>query len=149
MPGFVANVSVSRKEKIGAVVLVNSSVDPQAIASKLALTAIEQFPLPPEPWAPGAPAPSELAGLLGRWWTEGDEFVFRFHDGKLEARWAQAPDWADWSVFEPLGDDRFRTVQGRENGELLRIVRDADGTPTRMYWATYPMTRSPETFLPQ
>ena len=91
----------------------------------------------------------ELAGVLGRWWSEGEEFVFRFHDGKLEARWTQAPDWVDWSIFEPLGDDRFRTVQGRERGELLRIVRDGDGTPTRLYWATYPMTRSPETFAPK
>jgi CubicO group peptidase (beta-lactamase class C family) len=151
MPGFLSNVSVSRKEKIGAVVLASSSanIDPQAIASKLTLTAIEQFPLAPEPWQPGEAAPPELAGVLGRWWTEGEEFVFRFHDGRLEARWTQAPDWYAWSRFEPLGDDRFRTTQGRERGELLRIVRDADGTPTRMYWATYPMTRSPETFFPK
>lgn len=151
MPGFLSNVSVSRKEKIGAVVLASSSanIDPQSIASKLALTAIEQFPLAPEPWRPGEAAPPDLAGVLGRWWTEGEEFVFRFHDGRLEARWTQAPDWAAWSRFEPLGDDRFRTTQGRERGELLRIVRDADGTPTRMYWATYPMTRSPETFFPK
>jgi hypothetical protein len=87
--------------------------------------------------------------VLGRWWTEGEEFVFRFHDGRLEARWTQAPDWADWSVFEALGDNRFRTVQGRERGEVLRIVRDDEGTPTRMYWATYPLTRTPETFFPQ
>jgi CubicO group peptidase (beta-lactamase class C family) len=151
MPGFLSNVSVSRKEKIGAVVLASSSanIDPQAIASKLTLTAIEQFPLAPEPWQPGEAAPPELDGVLGRWWTEGEEFVFRFHDGRLEARWTQAPDWYAWSRFEPLGDDRFRTTQGRERGELLRIVRDADGTPTRMYWATYPMTRSPETFFPK
>jgi CubicO group peptidase (beta-lactamase class C family) len=151
MPGFLSNVSVSRKEKIGAVVLVSTSAnfDPQGVASKLALTAIEQLPLAPESWRPGAPAPPELAGALGRWWAEGDEYVFRFHDGKLEARWTQAPGWAEWSVFEPLGDDRFRTVQGRERGELLRIARDADGTVTRMYWATYPLTRSPETFFPK
>jgi hypothetical protein len=35
-------------------------------------------------------------------------------------------------------------VFGRERGELLRLVRDADGTVTRMYWATYPLTRTPE-----
>jgi CubicO group peptidase (beta-lactamase class C family) len=151
MPGFLSNVSVSRKEKIGAVVLASSSanIDPQSIAAKLALTTIDQFALAPDPWRPSAAAPPDLAGVLGRWWTEGEEFVFRFRDGKLEARWTQAPEWADWSVFEPLGDDRFRTTQGRERGELLRIVRDPDGTPTRMYWATYPVTRSPETFFPK
>ena len=148
MPGFLSNISVSRKEKIGSVVLASSGAnfDPQSIAAKLALTVIDQLPLAPEPWEPGAAAPPELAGILGRWWSEGEEFVFRFHDGRLEARWSRAPGWADWSVFEPLGDDRFRTVQGRERGELLRIVRTADGTATKMYWATYPVTRTPEVF---
>ena len=105
MPGFLSNVSVSRKEKTGSVVLASSSAnfDPQSIAAKLALTVIDQLPLVPEPWQPGAAAPPELAGVLGRWWSEGEEFVFRFHDGRLEARWSRAPGWADWSVFEPLG----------------------------------------------
>jgi len=147
MPGFLSNVSVSRGEKIGAVVLANaSSFEPTAVALKLATTTIEQLPVEPEPWRPeDAPRP-ELAGVLGRWWSEGSEFIFRFHDGKLEARWAGGPEWADWSIFEPLGDDRFRTLQGRERGELLRIVRDEEGTPVRLYWATYPFTRAPETF---
>ena len=38
------------------------------------------------------------------------------------------------------------TLQGRERGELLRVVRDADGTPVRLYWATYPFTRRPQVF---
>ena len=46
----------------------------------------------------------------------------------------------------PLGDDRFRTASGREQGELLRLVRDEGGTVVRMYWATYPLTRAPELF---
>jgi CubicO group peptidase (beta-lactamase class C family) len=148
MPGFLSNVSVARKEKVGAVVLASSSAnfDPQAIAAKLVLTTIEQLPVAPEPWRPGTAAPPELAAALGRWWSEGEEFLFRFHDGQLEARWTGAPEWADWSRFEPLGDDRFRTTQGRERGELLRIVRDAEGNVTRMYWATYPVTRTPEIF---
>ncbi len=37
-------------------------------------------------------------------------------------------------------------VEGRERGELLRIVRDADGVPVRLYLATYPLTRAPATF---
>jgi hypothetical protein len=36
-------------------------------------------------------------------------------------------------------------VFGRERGELLRLVRDAQGNVTRMYWATYPLSRAPET----
>jgi hypothetical protein len=58
-------------------------------------------------------------------------------------RWTEAADWIPWARFEPLGDDRFRTAFGRERGELLRIVRDDGGTPTKLYWATYPMLREP------
>jgi hypothetical protein len=69
------------------------------------------------------------------------EFVFRWHDGALEARRAEAPDWIPWARFEPAGDDVLRTVAGRERGEPLRLVRDADGQVRRMYWATYPLSR--------
>jgi len=31
---------------------------------------------------------------------------------------------------------------------MLRLVRDADGRVTRLYWATYPFTRTPEVFGP-
>ena len=147
MPGFLSNVSVARKEKIGAVVLANSSnFGPEEVARKLVSTTIEQLPVEPEPWGAGEAPPPELEGVLGRWWSEASEFVFRFHNGKLEARWTEAREWADWSIFEPLGDDRYRTQQGRERGELLRIVRDEQGVPVRLYWATYPFTRVPETF---
>ena len=49
-------------------------------------------------------------------------------------------------MFEPEGEDRFRTVSGRERGEVLRVVRDDAGEVVRLYWATYPFTRAPEIF---
>ena len=52
-------------------------------------------------------------------------------------------------VFEPEGEDRFRTVSGRERGEVLRVVRDESGAVVKLYWATYPFARSPEIFGPQ
>jgi len=58
--------------------------------------------------------------------------VFRWHEGRLEARWVEAPAWQPWARFEQFEADRFRTVFGRERGELLRLVRDAEGTVTRM-----------------
>ena len=42
--------------------------------------------------------------------------------------------------------DRFRVVSGRERGEWLEIVRAGDGTPTKLYWATYACTRDPRPF---
>jgi hypothetical protein len=42
--------------------------------------------------------------------------------------------------------DRYRAVTGLERGELLRIVRGEGGAVERMYFATYPFTRTPEVF---
>ena len=49
-------------------------------------------------------------------------------------------------MFEPAGDDRFRTVAGRENGEWLRVVRDDGGAVTKLDRATYAFTREPQVF---
>jgi CubicO group peptidase (beta-lactamase class C family) len=145
MPGYVANVLVSREDKLGAAVLTNGAegVDPAGLSVELIEKTRERFPPETQAWRPGEAPPDELVGALGRWWTEGAEFVVRWHDEHLEARWAEAPEWMPWARFEPLSDDRFRTVFGRERGELLRIVRDGSGVPTKLYWATYPMTRAP------
>ncbi|MBA2357378.1 MAG: beta-lactamase family protein [Actinobacteria bacterium] len=148
MPGFLAMLVYSRREKIGAVVLANSSVWPalEETALTLAERAIEAFPLEEEPWRPGTPAPDEIAPLLGRWWTEGMEFVLSYRADRLEARLVDAPRERPPAVFEAEGADRFRVVSGRERGELLRVARDEAGEPVRLYWATYPCTRTPEVF---
>jgi hypothetical protein len=49
-------------------------------------------------------------------------------------------------VFERLDRDLYRTVEGRERGELLKLLRDESGAVVKLYWATYPFTRAPETF---
>ena len=148
MPGHISGVYVSRKDEIGAAALTNSSVgvSMEQLALDLAELAIDALPPEPEPWQPGEPAPDRLRSALGRWWSEGGEFVFYWRDGKLHARLEPDPRGRPPAVFEPDGDDSFRTVAGRERGERLRLVRDDSGQVVRMYWATYPFTRAPEIF---
>jgi CubicO group peptidase (beta-lactamase class C family) len=145
--GAVSTLMVEQESGVGAVVLANTTggFDPIALAAELAgavLDAEEEV----EPWRPAEPAPPDLAGVLGRWWSEGYEFVFSWRDGRLEARGASAPEWRRPAVFERVEGDRFRTVSGRERGEWLEIVRDGDGQPTKLYWATYACTRDPRPF---
>ena len=52
----------------------------------------------------------------------------------------------DMSYLEPEGENRFRIVEGRERGELLRVVRDGSGAVEKLYFATYPLRRTPSTF---
>jgi CubicO group peptidase (beta-lactamase class C family) len=145
-PGFISMLVYSRREKIGAVLLTNSSWWPKATETGLALVeaAVEELAPPPEPWVPEQEPPDEIAPLLGRWWSEGAETIFSWRGGRLEARLAHQPPEREPSVFEPDGQDRFRTVSGRERGEVLRVVRGEDGEILKLYWATYPFTRAPE-----
>ncbi len=94
---------------------------------------------------PGEAAPEELEGILGRWWSEGHEVVFSFRNGKLESFFVDARLDLGRSVFEQEGPDVYRVTQGLERGELLRIVRDEAGQPVKLYFATYPVTRTQET----
>jgi hypothetical protein len=47
------------------------------------------------------------------------------------------------AVFVAEDRDRYRTVSGRERGELLRVTRDGRGLAERLHWATYLFTREP------
>ncbi len=143
-------LAYSRREAVGAVLLTNSSRWPKLVATGLTLAeaAVEELAAPPEPWTPEEAPPDEVVPLLGRWWSEGAETIFCWRAGRLEARLASAPPDREPSVFEQEGDDRFRAVSGTERGELLRVVRSDDGEVVKLYWATYPFTRAPETFGP-
>jgi CubicO group peptidase (beta-lactamase class C family) len=145
MPGHLAAVVFRPQERVGAVALTNSSAraNPDVLALDLADAALEAEP--PE-WTPAGPPPAELAGALGRWWSEGEEFLFRWHEDRLEARLAQAPEYRPWAVFEQVDGDEYRTVSGRERGERLRLIRDDAGEIVRLSWAGYAFTRSPKVF---
>lgn len=143
MNGFLANLAFEAHGQTGIALLTNTtgarfSVDNAGI--ELAVKAAELVTSAPEPWRPGEGPPPELEGVLGNWWTEGWEFVFTYRDGTLRA--GAAGSRLDPAVFEPAGPDRYRTVSGRERGELLEIIRDDDGRPVKMTWATYPLTRT-------
>ena len=148
MPGFLAGLMFVRADKAGAAVLTNTSAGakPEALAMKLVARSLELDPPGPTLWRPQDEAPEALRPLLGRWWSEGHEFVFFCRDGKLHARLDPLVPGVEPAVFEPAGDDRFRTVSGRENGEWLRVARDEQGAVEKLYWATYAFTRGPQVF---
>ena len=148
MPCFLAGLVVNRKTGVGAAVLTNSGAgpSPEKLALELAVAAIEALPAGPDAWMPGDAVPGSIEPLLGRWWTEGHELVFSWRGGRLEARLVDGAPGRDVSRFEPEGEDRFRVAEGRERGELLRVVRDADGVVEKLYFATYPVRREPSAF---
>jgi CubicO group peptidase (beta-lactamase class C family) len=144
MPGFIAQLSFSPKDKVVAAALTNESgAGLGDLGLALVRTTVEEWPVAPESWRIGEPPPDDVAPLLGIWFIEGARLVFRWREGKLEARSDGMEDWEQSSVFERDAEDRWRTVSGPEHGEALRIERDTDGSVARMVWAGYPVTREP------
>jgi CubicO group peptidase (beta-lactamase class C family) len=149
MPGFLAMLLGRRAEKIGAALVTNAStpsVAVEEIASGLAEKALELYEPEQDEWRAEADPPPEVAELLGIWWTEGVPFVFWWEGGRLHARPTESDKPRLVAVFEADGPDAFRVAEGRERGELLRVVRDEAGSIEKLYWATYPVTREPSTF---
>ena len=148
MPGHVTAVFTDREAKTGGVVLSSSSTPPDIAGWAIALAdhVTDHEPVEPEPWRPGTSVPEGLVPLLGRWYSEGSAFDFSVREGRLEARSPQLPTEKPSSVFEPVGEDVYRTVSGREAGELLRVGRDETGGVRKLNWATYLMTRAPLAF---
>jgi len=144
MPGFIAQLFFSAKDKVVAAALTNES---QAGLGELGVAlvgaTVEEWPVAAEAWRIGEPPPEDVVPLLGIWFMEAAQLVFRWREGKLEARFGGSPDWQPSSVFEREADDRWRTVSGPEHGEALRIQREPDGSVARMVWAGYPVTREP------
>jgi hypothetical protein len=149
MPGFLSSVMAYEKdgEHAGVVVLANSSagVDVEGLAADL-LTTVLDAAVDEQLWRPSDPPPEVVDGLLGRWWSEGSEYVFSWRQGRLEACAAVADALRPRrpAVFRQVAPDLWATVSGREEGEELHAVRAPDGTVSRLYWATYPFTRIPE-----
>jgi CubicO group peptidase (beta-lactamase class C family) len=153
MPGFLASAYGRRGKDappaFGVAVLGSSgtATEINALPHTLLAEAAEHDPAGIEPWRPGPPAPEHLRTVLGRWWGEGSEYVFSWHDGTLRARGAADPAGRPPAIFEELGPDLLRTVSGREAGEQLRLTREPEGgAVVRMHWATYRFTRDQQTF---
>jgi CubicO group peptidase (beta-lactamase class C family) len=141
MAGHLAGLFVNRKTKIGAAALTNSGTrgDMEMFAVRLAAKGAEIWPAAIEPWRPEAEPPDDVRPLLGRWWSEGNEFVFWWEEGTLQAKVVNSPRGRGETTFERDGDG-WRAAQGRERGERLRAENG------RLVWAGYAFTRAQQPF---
>jgi CubicO group peptidase (beta-lactamase class C family) len=146
MPGFLAGLRVRRQDRVGAVVFANSTAGAEtvALAGQLVTAVLDAEPSMANVWTPSQGQP-DFDGILGSWWTEGEEIVFEVRDNALWSRIPGGLPIAD-TRFVKVDGDRFRAVLGREGGELLEITRGPGGDVERMYFATYALTRTPTAF---
>ncbi|MBA3842222.1 MAG: penicillin-binding protein, partial [Actinobacteria bacterium] len=141
MAGHLAGVYVNRKTQIGAAALTNSGTrgNMDLLAIALAKQGAEIWPVEIDAWHPEEEPPADVRPLLGRWWSEGNEFLFWWQGGELHAKVAAAPPGKGETTFTREGCG-WRASGGRERGERLRV----DGE--QLVWAGYPFTRAQEPF---
>jgi CubicO group peptidase (beta-lactamase class C family) len=148
MPGFVAHLAVRRPDDLAAITLFNthSYSEVESTGIKLLTSVLDAEPFTDEAWRPSSDVPDELRALVGTWWSEGQPYTFTVRDGKLTGRHQKLPESKPPAVFEPIDADAYRTVSGREEGERLVVVRDDEGNVVKFYWASYPFSRTPDSF---
>jgi hypothetical protein len=141
MAGHLAGVFIDRRTQTGAAALTNSGTrgEMELFAISLAAKAKELWPEPIEPWRPEQEPPAEVRAILGRWWSEGNEFVFWWESGALRAKVVGTKPGRGETTFDRDGDG-WRASAGRERGERLRI----DGG--QLIWSGYAFTRLQEPF---
>jgi CubicO group peptidase (beta-lactamase class C family) len=141
MAGHLAGVYIDRTTQTGAAALTNSGTrgDMELFAISLAAKAKELWPEPIDVWRPEQEPPAEVRAILGRWWSEGNEFVFWWEGGALKAKVVGTPPGRGETTFARDGD-AWRAAAGRERGERLRI----DGG--QLVWSGYAFTRAQEPF---
>ena len=146
MPGYLTGLRVRRRDKVGAIVFANatSGAEPLALATDLVEAVVDGEP-PIEPaWVPEqhrpgadrAAGPVVVRGLPDHLLRSGRRAVVAAH---------RRPALGD-AVRAREGPDRYRAAAGRERGEVLQVVRAADGRVAKLYFATYAVTRKPLAF---
>jgi hypothetical protein len=145
MPGYVAQLVVHRRSRLGVIVFVNAygltGTHIRDVALQALTAVLDTEPEPVTPWRPGAPPTGEAAQLCGRWWWMGREFEI-VADGAGIVMTAMTGRTEPWR-FEREGADRWRGRTGENAGELLQVRREADGTVSHLDIATFVFGRDP------
>ncbi|MGH7758895.1 MAG: serine hydrolase domain-containing protein, partial [Candidatus Dormibacteria bacterium] len=146
MPGFLAAVLCHQASGMGVVLLTNCGAGIDLGGLAVELLGELRLAVPASTWSPGAAAPPAVAQLLGHWWSEGEEWTFRWKDQELQASPTRATPGELVTRFAHSGEDAFVAIDGRERGERMLVVRSPGGAVAKLYFATYPFTREWRSF---
>jgi CubicO group peptidase (beta-lactamase class C family) len=144
--GYLGHVSAFPPKRTGAAVLTNdgAGVTISALGIELSRAVAEAYRPVKAEWRPGE-APPRARRRAGQWFSEGHRSSSRTAAATSSPSFRE-PGWISPVGVRAGGRDLYRVTRGYERGELLRISRDADGVPVKLYFATYPVTREPSTF---
>jgi CubicO group peptidase (beta-lactamase class C family) len=145
MPGYLAHLLTHRPSRTGVVVYANAyTLYEERIAElsqDLLTLVLDAEPTRPIPWT-AAPA-SDAHELAGPWWWMGRELVARWDAAAGELVLSPVTVRATPWRFTAESADLWRCHSGSNDGEFLRVRRDADGTAVELDIATFLHTRQP------
>jgi hypothetical protein len=151
MPGFLAAVYTSPADRLAGVALANATSGPYmgTLATDLIAEVASREPALPEPWRPmpGADADPELVALTGAWYWGTYAYELRLHAGReLTLGPGGGAVAVRGSRFVPRPEADGGGWLGQEGyyaGEVLRVVRRADGSVSHLDLGTFVFTRTP------
>ncbi|MFF0143973.1 CubicO group peptidase (beta-lactamase class C family) [Amycolatopsis sulphurea] len=143
MPGFLAASLIDPATGTGALCMGNTTSGIGIAALCLDLIGIteKREPALDAEWQPSTVDPNLLA-LTGLWhWGPAPHLLRLTGDGRLTL----SPVDGSGRVFgfAPLGEDRWRGLNGYYSGETLTVGRDATGTATHLNLVTFIFSRTP------
>lgn len=144
LPGFLANLSISVKDDVAAVVLANCTSGPMlsAVGADLVRIVAEAEPRVPEPWRPLREADPALVELAGQWYWGTQAFALRVTaDGLISL--GPLSGNGRRSRFRANGEGSWTGLEGYYAGERLRAVRRPDGTVSHLDLGSFVFTRQP------
>jgi hypothetical protein len=144
MPGFVATLCVSPDDGVGGIAMANATSGPDigTIAFDLARIVADNEPRLPARWKPLAAVEQDLLALTGLWYWGPRPYALRLlADRVLELSPVAASGRA--SRFRPEPDGTWTGLGGYYTGEILRVMRGADGAVDHLDLGTFVFTREP------
>jgi CubicO group peptidase (beta-lactamase class C family) len=142
MPGYLAHLLVHRPSRTGTIIFANAyslrNLTISGLNTELLTGVLDLDPPAPQPWVPQpAREPHELAGP---WWWMGKQVVAHAEGDELVlVPRSPATPWR----FSQEGADVWRGRSGANDGEVMRVRREADGTPVELDIATFVHRRQP------
>jgi CubicO group peptidase (beta-lactamase class C family) len=146
MPGYVSHLAVHRRSRTGVITFANAygltGMSIRAVGLEALSVVLDAEPVTPEPWRPPSPPGAEAAELSGRWWWMGREYQLVADGEQLVMSKVAPPAIVPWR-FEREGPDRWRGLTGENAGEVLQVLRTAEGAVDRLDIATFVFSRDP------
>ncbi|MDR7278714.1 serine hydrolase domain-containing protein [Catenuloplanes atrovinosus] len=145
LPGFVSTLLVDAEERVGAVVLGNTTagLPVDVITADLIRIVAEREPRIPDPWRPLPSADPDLLALAGPWYWGPNPYLLRpLADGFLELSSLRGGG-SRGTRLRPDPDGAWTGISGYFEGERLRVERDAGGAVTHLDVGTFVFTRLP------